>query len=250
MSARGLLAVPLVMLVVACTTPTQARPAKVVMVLFDLSESTAKPGMRAAYLDAFRTIAATVGPGDSLIAGWITEHSAAELVLPVRLSIPAFSADTDNPMVIEAKRNQAVQAARSATDEACATIARGLGSPGRKIMHTSILASLVVAERVFEGFPQPRKILVLMSDMMEDSENYDFERLKLNAAETKRIVSVERHADRLPDLRGVRVYVVGASAPSDDKLFEVEAFWRSYLTACGADVSNQRYGAALVRFEE
>jgi len=83
-----------------------------------------------------------------------------------------------------------------------------------------------------------------MSDMLEDSEHYQFERLKLTAHEA------ERRAGRLADLHGVRAYVIGALAPSDDKVIEVESFWRGYFEACGADFRKENYGAALVRFAE
>jgi len=243
-------AIASLLLMPACATPPAEAPTKVVLTLFDLSESTAKLAMRKAYLDAFRTIVATVRSGDALVAGWITEHSAAELVLPVRMNIPPFSPDTDNPTVIEAKRAAAMQAVRAETEQACQTIAAGLQNPGRKVLNTNILSSLTVAERVFKSFSQPRKVLVIMSDMLEDSEHYNFERLKLTAHETARIIEAEKRAGRLADLHRVRVYVIGASAPSDDKLIEVENFWRAYFVACGAELRKENYGAALVRFSE
>jgi len=86
----------------------------------------------------------------------------------------------------------------------------------------TIIISETVAERVCKSFSQPRKVLVIMSDMLEDSEHYNIERLKLTAHEAARIVEAERRAGRLADLHDVRVYVIGASVPSDDKLMEVE----------------------------
>jgi hypothetical protein len=233
-----------------CGPPPPERPAKVILVLFDLSESTATQAMRTAYADTFRAVASTIGPGDALVAGWITDRSAAELTLPVRLAIPPFEPGTDNPPMVTALRTEAEAKAKLEIDRACTTIEAGLRGPGRKVLKTSIMSSLAVAERVFASDPRPRKLLVLVSDMLEDSEHYVFDRMKLGPAEASRIIATERAAARLPDLAGVTVHVAGAAAATDEKLFEVQRFWLAYMHECGADLRKEHYGAALIGYEE
>lgn len=236
--------------VAACESPPPAPPSKAVVVLFDLSESTAKPEMRHAYEVAFRAVLDSLRPGDALVAGWITDRSAGELTLPVRLELPPVTVDNDNPRVVEAKQREAQAAVKSEADKAYATVVAGLENPGRKILKTDIMASLPLAERVFAAFPRERKVLVLMSDMLEDSDHYVFERLALTPQASEKIITTERAAGRLPSLPGVRIHVVGASGPSDDKILEVKRFWEAYFKASGADLRQEDYGAALVRFGE
>ena len=57
----------------------------------------------------------------------------------------------------------------------------------------------------------------------------------------------------IPNLAGVRVYVVGAGVVKSSELpaariLAIQDFWQAYFTASGADLPADRYGAALVRF--
>jgi hypothetical protein len=86
--------------------------------------------------------------------------------------------------------------------------------------------------------------------MLEDSEEYNFERLKLTDDFTQRVIEEQKKKGRLPDLSGAKVYVAGASAQSANKALDVQRFWLAYCKAANADLAPQSYGPALINFEK
>ena len=57
----------------------------------------------------------------------------------------------------------------------------------------------------------------------------------------------------VPNLAGVRVYVVGAGVSAGGalpahRILRAQHVWLAYFAAAGADLPEERYGAALVRF--
>ena len=66
-------------------------------------------------------------------------------------------------------------------------------------------------------------------------------------------LEVLRAGGSIPNLAGVRVYVVGAGLVRSSELpaariLDIQDFWQAFFTASGADLPPDRYGAALVRF--
>jgi hypothetical protein len=107
-----------------------------------------------------------------------------------------------------------------------------------------------VSGEILGSEKRPTKVLVLLSDMIEDSDMGNFERLQLDDSLTRREIERQRKAGLLPDLRGVRVYVVGANAVPMDRAAAIERFWRSYFSTCGATLGPGAYSRALPSFEE
>lgn len=93
-------------------------------------------------------------------------------------------------------------------------------------------------------------MLIILSDMLEDSEEYNFERLRVTDEFTRRVIEDKRRRGQLPNLGGATVYVAGASARSASKAHEVQRFWIEYFKAANARLLPQNYGPALVNFEE
>jgi hypothetical protein len=95
------------------------------------------------------------------------------------------------------------------------------------------MAGVQLAERVFAAYPEASaRSLVLLSDMAQHTDSPD---------------------PTVPDLAGVRVYVVGAGvtaggAMPSRRIVAVERSWMAFFAAAGADLTEERYGAALVRF--
>ena len=94
--------------------------------------------------------------------------------------------------------------------------------------------------------------------MIEDSEDYNFERMPWDSKQIKRIIATERshRGDRLPNLTGVTVYVAGAtidSSGSEGKRMrlqrQIEDFWLAYFKACNADASDSRYARVLLNWQ-
>lgn len=246
-----ILALLLAAAVASCSRSGEEKAAiqnKIVLVLFDLSESTNKPEIRRAYAENFLVILSRIAHGDALVAGWITERSGAELVLPVNRSFPAFAPGTDNPLLIQAWKGKADSALGVETQKIHHLIDSLLQNPSRRVLNTDILSSLDIANRVFRNFAQARKILVIMSDMIEDSPSYNFERENLTPERINRIIDTAKSEDRIPNLQAVRVYVAGASAADIRRLNQIRDFWSTFFQKTGAVLVD--YGGALVAFNE
>ncbi|MEW6652018.1 MAG: hypothetical protein AB1394_00965 [Bacteroidota bacterium] len=112
------------------------------------------------------------------------------------------------------------------------------------------MSSLQVAERVFKSFPQPRKILVIFSDMIEDSRKYNFEKENLTKEKISKIIKSEKEKGQITDMKDVKVYVAGATHPNSEIYDMIKNFWFEYFKTCGANLESQNYGAALIRFDE
>lgn len=224
--------------------PPEARTTFVVS--FDLSESTNEEGVRQMYCQSFRKVLSAVDGGDAIVASWITSRSDTEITFPVNDTFPRFVPPNDNPEVVRRYRAIHDSLLSSKREAHAAAVCDSLGSTSRTEMNTSILSALDVARRIFGAYSNSEDVLVLMSDMVEDSELYDFSRLRLTDEEVTEILTSEREENRIPDLRGVRVYVVGAMGATSERQRSLERFWRAYFAETGATV--QDYGAALVRF--
>lgn len=231
-----------------CRQAESAPAAKSVVVLMDASASTAGEQVRAAYVQAMDAIVATLKPGDALCAGWISDRSAGELTLPMLVEIPLGVPARNNNLYREAAARKADEAACIAIEEARARIRAELQREHRKVNDTHIMTSLVLAERALKKLARPRRIVVLLSDMLEDSDRLDFDEINLTAAERNKIVENERTSGRLPDLAGSRIYVVGATSSDDDRVLAVRAFWMDYFKAAGAELLAENYGP-LIKFE-
>lgn len=92
--------------------------------------------------------------------------------------------------------------------------------------------------------------MVIMSDMIEDSSDYNFERERLSDKRIAEIIAREREKKRLSILNGVKVYVTGARASAREQFYNIQNFWLRYFKECGANLSKENYGSALLSFDE
>lgn len=228
-----------------------AEAGKAVCVLFDLSGTTNKPEIRGAYVDHFKAIVDRVSHGDAISVALITEFSAGELRLLFQHEFPAFDPGSDKTELQLKAYESTLKEGMQKVKDSLFTIAQAtLTDTARRIMRTDIMTSLQVAERVFKNSHQPRKVLVILSDMIEDSEAYNFERESLPNKRIEEIIARERTRKRLPDLSNVKVYVAGASAKTAARFERIRAFWLEYFKSCGASVLPENYGAAMIHFDE
>lgn len=234
----------------SCQKADNSSPTKVVCLLFDFSESTNYQKTRKIYSDNFRAILSKINPGDEVAAATITEISVAEPELIVKSAFEVFRPTSDNLFIKKAEQDDFDNKVKATKDSLCSVVDSVLINSARKIMRTDIMSSLHVADRIFKSSHRPKKVLVIMSDMIEDSESYNFEKDDLSSQRIAQIIESEKQKKRAPDLAGVKVYAIGASAKSKEKFFRIRDFWLNYFQACGGDLANENYGATLVGFEE
>ena len=251
MKARNLLGIVSLALAVTMTVAQAAEssPSKVIVVLADMSESTNKPEVRAKYLNSFRAILKETTHGDAIVVGLITEKSAMELSQPIQEEFPQFKPKMDTKIWRNAELKKADQELDIRKAAILDTMDKVVHDSSRKIIRTSVLSSLQVAERIFENYSQPRRFLVIFSDMLEDSDHYNFEKEKLTESRIGEIISKEKSANRIPGLKGVQVYVFGAFAPSLDQFYVAETFWMRYFKECGASLQKKDYGSPRFKFD-
>lgn len=236
---------------------------KVVFVLFDLSASTEKPEVRQRYLTDFERIVKNLQSDDVIVADEITDNPLADSTFPINASIHKYNPFTDNDLRYNRQlgelRQQLVKDAEAILigqgGPSAAPQGKGEASPPagqpKKYMQTKILDSLELAQRVFATYQRNRQVLVIFSDMVEESEHYNFRHGRLTGARIQQIITQQKARESLPGLNGVQVYVAGAAQGAyghmpSDQVHWIENFWMEYFKACGADLPRTRYGSALL----
>ena len=249
MRAASLVATLIVGLALTCCSARQgagsdARP--LVMVLFDVSKSTQDPAIRDRYLSSFeRVVDAVASEHGTVVGDVIDENPLAHSRYPIDATFEPCDPLRDNRLVCDA-RTAKLRADVTAGAEAILSTIPARGG-------TAIHDGLRLAERVFAAFPEATsRSLVVLSDMVEHSSGLDMGPT-FDGSTVDSQLEVLRAGGSIPNLAGVRVYVVGAGLVRSSELpaariLDIQDFWQAFFTASGADLPPDRYGAALVRF--
>lgn len=222
----------------------------VVFVLFDASISTKDRAVREHYFDDFRKMLNSFHGQTQLVGDIITGNTMATATFPLDATITGFDQLKENLLTYKERQNAAnkeiINTAKKIIDTAY--------SQSTDLLNSFQLAGKVFGEDRFKN--ASNKILVIFSDMIEDSENYRFERDNLDNQRISIIIKKEKDEGGLPDLRGVKVYIAGATANSSSfnqvkpaQIYSIEKFWMKYFAACGANITDSRYATRLLNFE-
>lgn len=212
---------------------------RVIAVFVDMSGSTNK-ARRTVYRNAFDKIFENLQQGDRIIVGTITGRSYIDFKPAVDAEIPKQSIWV-NRITFEQNLAKSKKDVQTAVDE---LLSRKHGTP-----RTEIINSLNIADKLFHS-EKRQKILMILSDMIQDSKEYNFDRVKVTDAYITRIIRDRQKKNLIPKLDDVKVYVAGASAEDSKKFRSIEKFWNRYFVACGADFSLHRYSHSLLEFEK
>ncbi len=222
------------------------KKAAAVYLLFDISGSTRSTELHDRNTKAAEEIADRIAKNGGVIFGDVIGSEALNSsTLPVHVLFPVY-----NPLkTTDKKFNEETGRARETLRQQVRAACAGKTPSAR----TALMASLEMAGKVFNGEQVkalPEKRLVIFSDMVEESENYDFTRERLTPARIQAIVEAERKAGRLPHLNGVRVWKAGAAsvALDDNRNRDLECFWIAYFKAAGADLAPEHFGPTLLDF--
>ena len=222
---------------------------RTVVVLLDLSLSCANAGLFPYYREDLNKVLKGVGFGDTIVVANVTGDSSAELELPVNETLPAFEATTDNPLVLRGMQERA-QAAMGEQIKHIEQHVDALLQTKQRIETTDLFGGMELAARIFRNYPNPKRILIVMSDMQQDAEGFDFARLTLSDKAITALLKRLGTEGRLPDLRGTKVLVTCARPPHGDlsRYRAIRSFWTAYFRACKGVLDPAAYGAALIRF--
>jgi len=220
-----------------CQAPSAAEP-RITYILVDLSGSVTVEA-RKRYYCWFERILDQLEPGDRIALEAIRKWAAGSATFPINEQLPPFNPLFDNRFLHNRKLKNKK---REILTEAKKFIF------SEKSPRTEIMSALIPVAQFFGNFPEiSRRTLVIMSDMVEDSSRYNFNRLSLTPSRIRKIIAAEKKAGRMPNLKGLRVYVTGATAETR-KFLQIKNFWLQYFRACGAELRPENYGAGLVRF--
>lgn len=225
----------------ACSDKQQS---KVVIVLFDISDSTKKEQIRKQYLEDFKTILDKINPGDVLVYDRITESSIVKSI-PTAEEFEKLSFLESGPLKSKVLKKQHAEKKNIIINDVEKMLLKQ-----NKVPYTDILTSLLIAEKVFKSYKKDKSILVIMSDMIEDSKDYNFSKDSLTEKQIEEIISIEKKKRGFPNLTNVKIYITGARADTSDRFFAIQKFWLRYFKECGADLSKENYGSKLLSFNE
>jgi hypothetical protein len=215
------------------------KPPRAIVVFVDMSGSTNK-ARRTVYQNAFDKIYQNLREGDRIVVGTITSRSYIDFKPVVDAEIPKQSL-WDNRLQYEQNLTNTKKNVRKSVNQ---LLSRKKGTP-----YTEILNSLNVADTILHK-EKRNKILVILSDMIQDSKQYKFERYKISNKYIANIIQNQKRQNLIPNLADVKVYVAGASAPNSNKFRSIQNFWERYFTESKADFSSHRYGHSLLEFEK
>jgi hypothetical protein len=157
----------------------------------------------------------------------------------VDLTIPRFNPLTGRELVYKREMQQIREHASAASD----SLLRAPERSGK----TFIFQTLPIVEQIFQQ-ERRRRCLVILSDMLEDSPGYDFERHPPTDQFATHDLERRQREHLLPDLKGVDVFVAGAGAVggSEEQGAALRRYWSAYFAATGARVCE--YARFLVTF--
>ena len=240
-----------VLLIASCTRSpiAQSNPGTEVVVFIDFSGSINKADKALYQQDLVNLIVPSLGAGDRFLIAAISDktftdfHPLIEETFPPR---PEFNGWMDNTLKYNQQTKDVEMQVRQVRERLRTQIAqmfaRAAGSP-----QTDIFSSLLVAEKLFDQEPR-NKVLVLMSDMVQDYPPYRFEHIKWTAEENETMLKDLATRGFVPDLSGVCLYVSGVSARSADMAERISDFWQTYFERTRVDVSPSRYAHVLLHW--
>lgn len=212
---------------------------RVIVVLVDMSGST-NHARRTVYNEAFEKIYENLQQGDRIVVGMITSRSYIDFKPVVDEEIPKQSIWV-NRITYEQSLAKTEKTIRTEVNR---LLSRKKGTP-----YTEILNSLNIADTIFHN-EKRQKVLVVLSDMVQDSKEYKFDRVRVTDKYIADLIRYRQKQKLVPNLSDVKVYVAGASAADSKKFRSIEKFWTRYFAATGADFSTHRYGHSLLEFEK
>jgi len=212
---------------------------RLIMILVDMSGS-ADQARHTVCKEAFEKIYKNLRHGDRVVVGTIASQSYIDFKPTVDEEIPIKTV-WDNRLQFERNLTNSKEKIRREVDIL-------LAHKGGSLL-TEILDSLNIADAIFHDEKERQKILVILSDMIQDSKEYKFDKDKITGEYINKIIRHRRENNLVPSLTGVKVYVAGASAADPNTFRAIQTFWTRYFAESGADFSPYRYGHSLINFE-
>jgi hypothetical protein len=247
----GILVAPGLLLLWGCTPSSHATVASgmEVVVFVDFSGSTRGEERTLFQKDLQEQIIPSLAPGDRILIAPINDKTLADFRPLVEAALPRkpdFNGWFDNVLKFN-RRTKDIDDQVLRLKEAVRGEVKEAFSRHESSALTDIFSSLLIARKVFHEESR-HKVLVLMSDMIEDYPPYHFEQIAWSPATTRRLLSELDAKGLIPKLPDVCVYVSGVSAHSADLVQNIGRFWQAYFRRAEADMDASRYAHVLLHW--
>lgn len=215
------------------TEKNKQAPAVLVMVDFSASAAQLLPDYRKYLYE----IVAKIPPGGHVVVGKIERTTAASFDPFINEVIPGEPGLTDVEEDIRDEQRAVRSRIRRAIDS---VFSNPQFSPG-----TSIISALGLVHEVYPSAGW--RVLVLLSDMQHASSDFDLEKANITDKFIDETLAKLQQAGRIPDLKGVEVYVAGATARTDERYRQIRNFWEKLFKQAGVELKS--YSRTLLNFD-
>lgn len=221
-------------------------PPRVTVLVPDASASMSRPEAQQVVRNTIKLVVQTA-PEGSLIFGYpLTDNTEAGQEVPVCVTIPAFdltketSDDFDGRIMPNARKD--------ADRQLYEMLAVSDNNQGTDLLHSFRIAAAEL-DGPAASHCQDRR-LVVVSDMIQQSQSCDFMKEHLTPQTDEKIIQGLRASTDLPELHGVRVWIVSNVDPSvpPAKISEIRAFWLLYFRQTGASLDSSQDGPTLLNY--
>jgi hypothetical protein len=218
-----------------CGNVDTAEP-RVVLIFVDMSLSTMPD--RENYKQYVGKIVSKLKPGDRVAICKIIDLTLADFTPILDVEIPPFDFWNDNRTLHHKLVEQITARMTASIDSVLQT--RG------KVEKSEIINSFLVCDQFMRN-KNGKKCMIVLSDMLECSSEFNFEKDELTGAYVENALQTLKEKGRIPRLDNVEVWVVGAYAKTTEQYFAVQGFWNRFLQETHANLRS--YSHALLDFE-
>ena len=229
------------LLLLGCDDGAESARRKQLLFLIDVSMSVADTSLMREYQRAFHQIVDIPPAGggaleldDPVFVAFVNDAPTRLVSLPFSYDPPPFRPMEQNKLVVGKARAEAMDSA-----------ARLIAS-SRRAPRTNLVESLALVSRALTRSDRER-VVVIFSDMVEDSQLASFEKADLSPSAVDNLVKRIREAGVVPDLHQAEVWVVGssvgASSMSSSRAAAIRRFWENLLTASNAKLDANWYSS-------
>lgn len=200
-----------------------------ILLLLDTSNSTDVPEVRSLYLGFLESVLNSVDE-NGIIAGLrITDNAMSLVGYDWLVDLPKYSPFTTTKDLLKQNIDSFKQNFTN------------IAKKHSKYSGTDLLNTIYRAQKFFEeetNQQAKKKVLVIFSDMIEQSISADFTN-DTTESEFAQIIAEARANGKIPNFAGIKVFIVGATQGntkiSMNKAIQIEHFWKNYFKETGAD---------------
>jgi hypothetical protein len=221
---------------VGCKECNNEPPPPSALVLVDFSASAKQ--LLPDYQKYLNEVITKIPHGGRIVVAKIQASTLARFEPFVNAQIPGKPGIMDVEKDVEDSQRRIRRQIQTAVDS---VFSNPVFSPG-----TSILAGLGLVKETFPN--APRRVLVLLSDMLHASTDFSLENVRLTDALIDQTLGrLKQQEGKIPDLKGVAVYVAGATAKTDEQYNQIKEFWEKLFAQSGAELLS--YSRTLLNFD-